>query len=136
MTQPTEYEISGELQGARNELKAAQVLFDQQLFVQAVSSSYYAVFHAARAAIWKHGLHAKSHRGTAQLFGKEYIKTGQLDSLYSDILTGHREKREMADYDPVDFNISVEETAVMIADARQFVDAVDDLLNKSDSTNL
>lgn len=129
MTTPSGKDIQAELNGANDELKAADILLSEKLYSQAVSSSYYAVFHAARAALWNHGKNVKSHRGLVQLFGKEFIKTGKLDTLYSDILTGHKEKREMADYDPVDFNVSREETELIVKDAIEFVRKIESLLS-------
>jgi uncharacterized protein len=128
MTKPDDQDIQGELFGAEKELEAARLLLTRNLYAQATSSAYYAVFHAARAALWSAGKNAKTHRGLAQLFGQEFIKTGEIETVYADILTGHREKRELADYDPVDFNIGKEEVTDIVLDAEKFVQKMKELL--------
>ncbi|MBI4021783.1 MAG: HEPN domain-containing protein [Candidatus Andersenbacteria bacterium] len=130
MTKPDQRDIAGELRGANEELEAAKLLLKNHLFAQAVSSAYYAVYHAARAALWSREKNAKTHRGIAQLFGEEFIRTGELEALYANILTGHRERREMADYDPVDFQISSVRAESVVTEAQQFVEKIKDLLGK------
>ena len=57
-----------ELDSADQALRAASVLRDGALLRDAVSRLYYAVFHAARAALLVDGRHAKTHSGQLTLF--------------------------------------------------------------------
>lgn len=46
----------------------------------AVSRAYYAILHAAKAGLATKGIDAGSHRGVAAMFGKEFVKTGQMEA--------------------------------------------------------
>ena len=69
----------------------------------ACNRAYYAMFHAAHAALWMVGLQEtgtviKSHGGLISFFGQELVKTGVLDAAHGRAL-GHVQKtRVLADY--------------------------------------
>jgi uncharacterized protein (UPF0332 family) len=57
-----------ELAAAAEALRAAMALLGLGLTRDAISRLYYAVFHAARAALVSRGLHAKTHSGQRSRF--------------------------------------------------------------------
>lgn len=57
-----------EFQRARNEIKAAILLQDRGLYYKSVVSSYYAVYHAAKAALLLKGVVTHSHEGVERMF--------------------------------------------------------------------
>lgn len=68
MTPGQRERAEAELAAADDALRAAVALLDLNLYRDAVSRLYYAVFHAARAALICHGLHAKTHAGQLSRF--------------------------------------------------------------------
>jgi uncharacterized protein (UPF0332 family) len=51
------------LESAEERLKAARLLLERQMYADAVSRAYYAVFQAARAALATRDLESKKHSG-------------------------------------------------------------------------
>ena len=67
----------------------------------AVSRAYYAMFHAANAALAIKGLHPKTHNGTQALFNKHLVGPGAVDKQRGRDLAKGQERRTNADYDVV-----------------------------------
>lgn len=68
MTPGQRERAESELATAAEALREASALLDLGLSRGAVSRLYYAVFHAARAALVSCGLHAKTHSGQLTRF--------------------------------------------------------------------
>ena len=64
----------------------------------AVSRAYYAILHAAKAGLATKGIDAGSHRGVAAMFGKEFVKTGQMEAQDGKNLRRADAARQNADY--------------------------------------
>ena len=69
-------EIEAELSRARQWLQAAELLCENALYSDSLSRSYYAVLHAARAALLTQGVRVTSHEAVKRLFGLHLIKAG------------------------------------------------------------
>ena len=65
----------------------------------AVSRAYYAMLHAANAALAMKSLHAKTHKGTQTLFNKHLVRPGEVDKQRGRDLASGQERRTSADYD-------------------------------------
>ena len=91
--------IAEYLQKARSKLKAAEVLFQQELFDDTVSRAYYAAFHAAQAVLMSEGQKAETHKGVVTLFGLFFIKTGKFPKKMGRFLTNLKDDRETGDYE-------------------------------------
>ncbi len=65
---------------------------------RAVSSVCYAVFHAARAALARAGIEARSHAGVRHLFGRHMIMGGAFPDTDARLLRHMQKDREDADY--------------------------------------
>lgn len=68
-----------ELKRAGKALMAARALLEHELFEDCISRSYYAVLHAAKAALTITGVTARSHHGVRSMFGLHIVKTGKLE---------------------------------------------------------
>jgi hypothetical protein len=60
-------QAGNELARARKSLRAAKTLLDEDLLEDAVSRAYYAVLHAAKAALAKEEMAPKTHSGVSRL---------------------------------------------------------------------
>ena len=87
-------------------LRAAQLLADNGIYPDAVARTYYAVLHAAKAALQVHDIGAESHSAVKRLFGLHLIKSGALEAELSSHLVEGLDERLAADYDP---NVQVSE---------------------------
>lgn len=89
-----------ELQRAEEELRAANLLLKEGFFFKSVVSSYYAIYHAAKALLLLKGINPKTHEGVERMFGLYYIKTGEFDIKIGKALGRLMKMREEADYYP------------------------------------
>jgi hypothetical protein len=113
-------QAKGELARADKSLQAARMLLENQLYEDCVSRSYYAVLHAAKAALIKIGVEAESHQAVKRLFGLHLVKTEQIDKHFAEILTAQQEDREIGDYD-IHIEIEQDRAAKRVRDAEKFV---------------
>ncbi len=118
----------GEAESARNELTRADEAFaEYELLVRAgrlqgaASRLYFAVFHAARAALAARGSYAKTHAGQIALFERAFGPAPILGRLFG--------LRARADYARERFDASLEEleaaageSTLFISRCRQLVD--------------
>lgn len=58
------------LERASESLKAADLMFKNELFHSAVSEGYYVMFYCAQALILSKGKNASTHKGVLGLFGE------------------------------------------------------------------
>ena len=65
----------------------------------AVSRAYYAMMHAANAALAAKGLQAKTHSGTQALFNQHLVRPGLVDKERGRDLARGQEGRTSAEYD-------------------------------------
>ena len=120
---PPREEIQKELLRGEQALRAAQLLLQQLLLQDALSRSYYAILHAARAALLAEGVAVTSHRGVRRLFGQHLIKAGKLPLSLAEVLADEQDDRILADYDVL-FEPELDRVQKRVADAEEFLAAV------------
>jgi len=106
---------------------AAKTLFEARFYEDAVSRSYYAVLHAAKAALLTRDITAESHAAVRRLFGKELVQPGILEKEYALILAQTQDERALADYD-VELTFSKTVARERVEDAGRFLEQVRELL--------
>lgn len=108
------------LEAAKENLKIGQ-------YKTALNRSYYAVFHAMRAANILRGFDSSKHSGVIAFFTKEFLKTEYMDRKLSFIIKSSSLLREKSDYD--DFFIAsrtevekqVENAGLFVAEVERFI---------------
>ncbi len=119
--------IRDEWKRAKKAIKAAEILQESELVEDAVSRSYYAVMHAAKAALLVCEKKAESHAAVRRLFGKILVKPGLIESEWATILASEQDDRLVADYD-ASMDISSENSMCSIKDARRFLERMQDFI--------
>ena len=116
-----------ELIRAKKALLAAKTLLENQLYEDCVSRAYYAVLHAAKAALAIEGVEPQSHHAVRRMFGLHLVKTGKIEKEFARILTAEQEDREIGDYD---IHIEIEQDTALkrVRDAEKFVERIDKYL--------
>ncbi len=89
-----------ELLRAEDEIRAAVLLEKEGFYFKSVVSSYYAIYHAAKALLLLKGVAPKTHEGVERMFGLYYIKTGEFDIKIGKVIGRLMKMREEADYYP------------------------------------
>ena len=94
-----------------------------------LNRSYYAVFHAMRAANALKGFDSSKHSGVIAFFTKEYLKTEILDRNLAVIIKDSSLCREKSDYD--DFYVAGRvEAEEQLKNAKCFVSQIEDYVNE------
>lgn len=115
------------LEKAKNDLKDAQKNYAEEMYETAANRAYYAIFHAARAALIMDGEDYRRHAGVIAFFRKNYIKTGILDDSLSEIIKNAFELRTESDYSDF-FIVSKAEIEKQLEDAEFFVSEIEKFL--------
>jgi uncharacterized protein (UPF0332 family) len=92
--------IQEELERAKEALKSADILFENDLIKDAVSRLYYFVLHYIKALLLTKGLEPKSHEGALRLLSLHFIKEGILEPNVAHIFSKLMKYGEEADYNP------------------------------------
>lgn len=108
-------------------LEAAKENLEIGQYKTALNRSYYAVFHAMRAANILRGFDSSKHSGVIAFFTKEFLKTEYMDRKLSFIIKSSSLLREKSDYD--DFFIAsrteaekqVENAGLFVAEVERFI---------------
>ena len=116
-----------ELDRAKKALLAAKTLLENQLYEDCVSRAYYAVLHAAKAALATKDIEPESHNAVKRMFGLYLIKTGEIEKDFAKILTAEQEDRAIGDYN-IYLEIEQDRALKRVRDAEKFVDRIDKYL--------
>jgi uncharacterized protein (UPF0332 family) len=110
-------------------LDSAELLLKAGMLKDAVTRAYYAVFHAARAALATRRQSAKTHSGILRVFSKEFVKTGFIEAEYARVFSSEQEDREFCDYD-ASFRITKDTAQSRIQEASEFVERIERFLKE------
>jgi uncharacterized protein (UPF0332 family) len=116
----------------REELAAAQLLADKGFYAQAVSRAYFAAFFAAETALLALGETRSKHSGVISAFVHLLVRSGQLDEDMGRLLRSLFERRNQADYAPVE--VPPDEAEAAVRDAERVVSAVEAWLGRRASS--
>ena len=116
-----------ELARAKKALLAAKMLKEYQLYEDCVSRAYYAVLHAAKAALAMESIEPESHHAVRQMFGLHLVKTGKIERNFAKILTAEQEDREIGDYN-IHIEIEHDRALKRVDDAEEFIERIEKYL--------
>ncbi|OGI49862.1 MAG: hypothetical protein A3B81_04585 [Candidatus Muproteobacteria bacterium RIFCSPHIGHO2_02_FULL_65_16] len=117
------------LEKAGRAIRAAKNLLDNDDPDFAAGRAYYATFYIAEALLHERDLRSRKHSGVHSLFGETFAKTGAMDAKYHRWLLDAFDKRIQADYG-FDVTLTRDDAAEMIAQAREFLDAARQMLER------
>jgi len=116
---PLKQRIKLEIDKAQESLKGSQVLLKANLYDEAVSSAYYAMFHMAKALLLTINEEPSTHHGLISIFGLKFIKPQIIEKEYNDMLIDAKESREAGDYDAAR-KFTKEESSEKVENASKF----------------
>ncbi|MCK4600752.1 HEPN domain-containing protein [Candidatus Bipolaricaulota bacterium] len=115
-----EIQVQAEWKRSLKAQGAAELLLEAGFYEDAVSRAYYAVLHAAKAALLARDIVTESHTAVRRLFGKELVQQGLLEKEWAMILAHEQDERASADYD-VELTFSQEVAAQRVEQAQRFL---------------
>lgn len=112
---------------AREMLSASESNLEIGQYKTSLNRSYYAVFHAMRAANVLKRFDSSKHSGVIAFFMKEYLKTEILDRNLAVIIKDSSLCREKSDYD--DFYVAGKaEAEEQLKNAKYFVQRIEEYM--------
>lgn len=118
------------LSKANRWLEEARKSLDFNLFNSCLVSSYSAMFHAARALLFKDGFREKSHYCLARYLEEKYVNTGKLDRAIVDLLDRFRTLRHEDLYE-LDFLATKDDAEEAVRNAEIIVNEIRRLISES-----
>ena len=94
-----EKSVIAEWRRATESMGAALLCRREGYYADAVSRAYYAVMHAARAALQLYDIAAKSHTGVRSMFGLHIVRTGLVEPEWDAVIGDSGDERIASDYD-------------------------------------
>jgi uncharacterized protein (UPF0332 family) len=79
--------------------EAAKLLFENGYYGDSINRVYYVMFYVAKALLAEKDIFPKTHKGTINMFSKEFVKTGIIKIEIFRLLTKSQDDRQKADYD-------------------------------------
>src|SRR6266704_4424373 len=108
---------------AEVKLSAARELYSRGFFEDSASRSYYAMFHAARAALTQVGVTTRTHEGTVSEFGRILVLRGVFPRDLGRALAEAKAARETYE-NSATMEIQRDEAEAILRDAERFVSQV------------
>ena len=103
-------------------LAAARLCHSNGLYADAISRAYYAVMHAAKAALELQDITVRTHSGVRSYFGRLIVTTRLVEPQWSDTIADLGDLRLVADY--------VVTTTFTESDARSACDRAEAFINR------
>jgi len=114
-------EIRLHLERADDCVKDAELLLSAHRHSAAVGRSYYAMFHAAMAALLKRDIKRHSHQGIISAFGQFFVRPGQVEQRFHKYIAEAFDLRQESDYQPL-VEITEQQANKVLERAREFVE--------------
>ena len=119
------------LQAAEDRLRAAKKLLDDDLIVDSINRSYYAIFYSARALVAKDKVDFSKHSAVISYFRQHYIKTGIFDVKFSKYIGDAFTLRNDGDYTYF-FETDKSDAELQYNQAVEFFDTIKHYLENTD----
>jgi len=114
--------IAYRLNRAKECLELAEELIERDILT-AANRLYYAIYYALRSVLAIEGVDFKKHSGVIAYFNKNYIKTGEFDKKYSELIFSTEHIRIKSDYDDL-YVVSKKTVIYNLIEAREFYDEI------------
>lgn len=118
------------LKKSRAVLDEAQKNLDSEAYNSCVYSSYLAMFHSARAILFRDGVREKSHFCIARYL-ERYVESKHIEQKWIDLLDRIRDVRHAGQYD-LAYSSTGEEAESCLRVARDFVERMMSLFEKTE----
>jgi uncharacterized protein (UPF0332 family) len=116
------------LERANESIKAAQLLFENKLFIPAMNRIYYSMFYSVQALLVLNEKAFSKHGQVKGYFNREFIKTGIFPKEFGKLFNTVYEYRQNFDY--VDLLVPEKELiSDYIAEAQKFIAQISSYLN-------
>jgi len=129
-TKPDPRKAQRSLEIANQRLKEARASLENNIPSGSLILSYTAMFHAARAVLFRDGWAEKSHVCVVAYLRERYVKAGKLEQRYLSMLDASRMERHETLYG-LEATVSSEDAERLLVKAREFVAKIAEVVSGS-----
>lgn len=122
-------DVKALLEKAKRSQKVAAKLYKDGDMDFAASRAYYSLFYTAEALLLTRDMSFSSHSAVIAAFGKEFAKTGALNSKFHHYLMESQDRRNIGDYSIL-ADVTKEQVLEMLAWAKEFIKAAETYLKQ------
>lgn len=115
---------------ATESLGAARSCQRDGYYADSISRAYYAILHAAKAALHLHDVTSESHSGVRSMFGLHIVKTGLVEPEWGAEIGRSEGRRNASDYDAM-LHFDEDDAREASDRAAAFLDRIHPLLTSS-----
>lgn len=109
-------------------LTDAKIMVEQNRWKAAVSRAYYAMFHAAKAALLSIEETVYTHQGVNIQFSKHFVRTGIFEKSFVKSFSKMLDTRQKADYE-IGFRANETDAQHAVSEAENFYNQINSYLN-------
>ena len=122
-------DIKALINKAKDSIGAARTLVREGYYDFAASRAYYAMFYIAEAMLMQLEQSYNKHSAVISAFGREYAKTGIMDSKFHQMLIDAQDFRNIGDYG-VEAHVSKNDANSVCKWAEEFINHAETFLRK------
>ena len=115
--------VEAHMEKASKRLRVSEKLLQEGEYEDSVSRAYYAMYHAAKAALATVSVFPRTHEGLVSEFGKRFVLTGTFPKELGRALADAKAARETYEYS-ITAIVEKTEAESILGDARKFVAAI------------
>ena len=112
---------------AKKTFNEVELHIQNELWATAANRLYYACFYAVTSLLLSREINSKTHAGTKQMFGLNFIKPGIISEELGDYYTFIFELRQTGDYDDY-FEFGRDEVIPLLQPANALISKIEEIL--------
>lgn len=117
------------LQQAKDDLRASEILYKENLYKSANNRAYYSIFHSIKAVLALEPIDFKRHKDVIAYFNKNYVSNETFPKKMGRKISIASRMREDSDYED-EFVVEPDDTKAQIETAKELLDLVENYIEE------
>ena len=117
------------LQQAKEDLRASEILYKENLYKSANNRAYYSIFHSIKAVLALEPIDFKRHKDVIAYFNKNYVSNETFPKKMGRKISIASRMREDSDYED-EFVVEPDDTKAQIETAKELLDLVENYIEE------
>ena len=117
------------LQQSKDDLRASEILYKENLYKSANNRAYYSIFHSIKAVLALEPIDFKRHKDVIAYFNKNYVSNETFPKKMGRKISIASRMREDSDYED-EFVVEPDDTKAQIETAKELLDLVENYIEE------
>ncbi len=118
------------LQQAKDDLKASEILYKENLYKSANNRAYYSIFHSIKAVLALEPIDFKRHKDVIAYFNKNYVSNETFPKKMGRKISIASRMREDSDYED-EFVVEADDTKAQIETAKELLELAEKYIDQN-----